>query len=1761
MNIEKLFPFVSYAKVIKRVKVEDFDLHQSNYFRTKNISISDERMKTILKNTNISDGAYVSIARIMPNDVYVYLGSNEEIDLAMNATNRPDTVNALVIELDYGRLVQELEYENIGDSIVVTKLATTGGFETVRINDDTFIQDAKLGLTSNLAGRITESLSLNEDDIEDLVKSLASTGVVRNVQSKEPPFYQMIRNYLGGSNAGEKIPLLVGMSGIAKSAMVSSLANEFGMRLVDLRVSFMSRLDVDGLTQIIGAETGTPFSQSAPMMEFLTCTDEYIEFSRKMVTVIEDKLKTASDSEVIRDLEEALVKFKESSKIPVLFLDEITRSDKSIRGALTTIINQRIYNQYNLKMARLIAATNAPVGYEDDPDMEDFFIGASLEDVAVLDRFNKVAITPEEVMPIWKKYIENEGDFSKEIIDYLNDNPRYAYDISPAVDKAHDYDREDNLIPPYPTFRAWKNVSDFLKSLKSQSSTEINKDILFGLLGDKHGEEFLDYLKGRGYSEKYLLDVSQLEGEGDTTEVITTIDTSRFNKGLIPDGIHELPDDVRGDIDNVLFNADHDEFDVLEGYLYYDILYQWIKDGKISDINDLDSIEKLVRADLKNEGFESEEIEQMTPTLVKSLKIIIDHSSKGITKVKAVSKQTADSNNPYKPQGGNTGDKVIVLKRSIVSVSVNLSHAVASKFVGDYNKGLREVTKIPFRAYEKYISLEGKGTKDEVIKEVLAKYLRELSPANPRVVEEYIDTVYEGVAQELEIKSKDSVEFDLPNIPEALPKDIYDAIEDMKLDDDVNAYIYRTLISTMISDNEWREALKNNRHLRGSELKKALKETMPSSRFYNYPSEVEAILDKILDYANRYADDSSSTSPTDKPRDYVTDFVSDTLDAGLPAMIMGASGLGKTTRIKEYCQKRGYDFEIVSLATKDRMDIMGPPSMVDITNFIGKESSGVFDKLGLKDEINNLKSKCGLPQSVTVRSPKSELGRKIRKAVETGVPLVILFDEFNRCVLGSTKVKLLDGTSMTMKELHDTYGTDKEFYVYGCTKEGNFIPGKAHSWGITRKSAELVEVKLDNGKSIICTPDHAFMLRNGKYVNAEDLTQGTSLMAMYFGSKGGRETVSVAGSPKQFTHRLVGNYLHNNYVSEGLHCHHTDRNVLNNDPRNLEVLTPTAHSYEHRMEKTEWTRTEEGKEILAQVMVENFKNNIDKREVSRLATIRDEVKGGTFRKAIKEGHNTSEYLEAQSSRAKSQWESGQFDNIDRQSALIKNRRTQLINFIEKLFLEGYEVTEENYEELRKANTGRGKLAYRSAHVSNAKETTGITVGEAIEIVKNAQPKNHKVVSVTKLDYTEDVYDIYVEDCHNFLVDLEDNSGVVIHNCIDPTVQTAIFQCLDDPGSFGGITFPKGLVKVALAGNLGDSTMEAGDVDGALTARAVQYKKLTFDEDDAKAVLQYMKDNNFAKPLLNYLGDDYAKVLSLIKSVDQGSLTSNVSSTRSLHALSDAILESINSPMMHGTVLVADQDLVTEFNMRGKRDTDLLKRVVKLILDKSPNWAAIGSFDYVDGQDLKTVMGQFEKIANAYLSGRDELGDYVYTIVANLLTLDSEVANSRRKLFGYYVDEDFANEFTEYYNTVSGTAQSGIEYEGVEVIDLVLSIDDVNPRNLTTYLDQELPNFREWHKLIRSIWDRHSKDLGTSDYVDAIRKCENMYPSEEEMLRLSEVSEECVLYIEEDTTALEELTSIYDFSRDEVLDAKALKENPLTSNTNFKYGTQLLRNRK
>ena len=124
------------------------------------------------------------------------------------------------------------------------------------------------------------------------------------------------------------------------------------------------------------------------------------------------------------------------------------------------------------------------------------------------------------------------------------------------------------------------------------------------------------------------------------------------------------------------------------------------------------------------------------------------------------------------------------------------------------------------------------------------------------------------------------------------------------------------------------------------------------------------------------------------------------------------------------------------------------------------------------------------------------------------VCLVVGKSTYARCFSGDTKVKLVDGTSPTLKEMSDDYLlSGKSFYGFGFdTNKNKYVAQKLVAPRKIGKEKVLI-INLDNNKEIKCTPDHIFYLRSGKTKRADQLKNGDSLLPLYTGLAQGYERV------------------------------------------------------------------------------------------------------------------------------------------------------------------------------------------------------------------------------------------------------------------------------------------------------------------------------------------------------------------------------------------------------------------------------------------------------------------------------------------------------------------------------------------------------------------------------------------------------------------------------------------------------------------------------
>ncbi|MBL8162774.1 MAG: DNA gyrase subunit B [Anaerolineae bacterium] len=186
-------------------------------------------------------------------------------------------------------------------------------------------------------------------------------------------------------------------------------------------------------------------------------------------------------------------------------------------------------------------------------------------------------------------------------------------------------------------------------------------------------------------------------------------------------------------------------------------------------------------------------------------------------------------------------------------------------------------------------------------------------------------------------------------------------------------------------------------------------------------------------------------------------------------------------------------------------------------------------------------------------------------------------DSAGGCFSGETRVALADGRNLSFAELVAEQAEGKTHFCYTIRHDGKIGLEQIINARITKRNAAVIRVTLDNGEQIVCTPDHRFMLRDGSYKAAADLTPDDSLMPLYRKLSDKREKgITINGyemtwDPRSetwlFTHMLADWYNRWQGVYDedaGDHCHHLDFNKLNNSPTNIQRMTSADHLELHR---------------------------------------------------------------------------------------------------------------------------------------------------------------------------------------------------------------------------------------------------------------------------------------------------------------------------------------------------------------------------------------------------------------------------------------------------------------------------------------------------------------------------------------------------------------------------------------------------------------------
>ncbi|MEL6526667.1 MAG: dCTP deaminase, partial [Chloroflexota bacterium] len=176
---------------------------------------------------------------------------------------------------------------------------------------------------------------------------------------------------------------------------------------------------------------------------------------------------------------------------------------------------------------------------------------------------------------------------------------------------------------------------------------------------------------------------------------------------------------------------------------------------------------------------------------------------------------------------------------------------------------------------------------------------------------------------------------------------------------------------------------------------------------------------------------------------------------------------------------------------------------------------------------------------------------------------------YARCFSGDTRVALADGTSPTLEEMARRWDDGELFWGYGINQFGRIVITNFEAPRLIGQDS-LLEVTLDNGETIRCTPDHKFLRRDGQLVEADALRPNDALMPFDTSVWRGYTMVYQPLNGIVYpAHRLADewNLRHDVYdAMEDCHRHHIDHNRRNNMPHNIMRMNAEEHIRYHNEE-------------------------------------------------------------------------------------------------------------------------------------------------------------------------------------------------------------------------------------------------------------------------------------------------------------------------------------------------------------------------------------------------------------------------------------------------------------------------------------------------------------------------------------------------------------------------------------------------------------------
>jgi len=393
------------------------------------------------------------------------------------------------------------------------------------------------------------------------------------------------------------------------------------------------------------------------------------------------------------------------------------------------------------------------------------------------------------------------------------------------------------------------------------------------------------------------------------------------------------------------------------------------------------------------------------------------------------------------------------------------------------------------------------------------------------------------------------------------------------------------------------------------------------------------------------------------------------------------------------------------------------PGEVTQEKHLSQEDKSLLKRIGLTTS----QVRRDLLKDVQIHYDRYNLYHQIERALEH--PLVGAATELYGnycCLIGDTKIPLLDGRILTIKEILQEQQEGKENWVYSCDYNGRPQPSKILHAVKQMHEPKTFRIWLDNGKYVDASDNHRFIKRDGSLCRTDELVIGDSLMPFHKSAhpkvnNGYERIYDVEKGNWSSTYKVVAEHTYSIDLkkankgksiveAEGTHLvvHHKDFNKENNNPDNLEIITVKEHLKIHSKAMKKRWQDPEWREMMIR------KN--------------------------RESHNTLEYHEQAVKIG--------LEICSRPEAEI--RRAELIERATNRI--------KSPEERAKINRNKRGKTYEDIY--------GETADEQREKRRQGTQNNHKIVKIEYIGEKE-VYDISVDGSQLFGLDI----GIYIHNTV------------------------------------------------------------------------------------------------------------------------------------------------------------------------------------------------------------------------------------------------------------------------------------------------------------------------------------------------------------------------------------------------------------